>query len=270
MSTLSSPSLPPVPAPQRLRYLLSPGADVVARIGVLALPTDHTLEREWRSLLQVPGVDFYTARLPSAASGDAAGLASLRVHVGACAQRLSPDTPLDVLAFACTTATVAMGESAALATLREARPEAAPTTPLSAACAALRALAVRRVALITPYSDDFNARETQALTDAGFTVASLATFGEVSDAMAARIHPESLRDAARRAVRGGRVDAVFFSCTSLPVARLIPALEVELGVPVISSNQAMAWHALWLARAGRISSDQGKLWTSIPNAAICV
>ncbi|MFM7419033.1 MAG: Asp/Glu racemase, partial [Alphaproteobacteria bacterium] len=38
--------------------------------------------------------------------------------------------------------------------------------------------------------------------------------------------------------------ALFISCTAIRSAGLIASLEAELGLPVMTSNQVMAWHAL--------------------------
>jgi maleate isomerase len=48
---------------------------------------------------------------------------------------------------------------------------------------------------------------------------------------------------ARRAVRGA-ADALFISCTNLPTYDVIPQLEAELRIPVISANQVTMWAAL--------------------------
>jgi len=42
--------------------------------------------------------------------------------------------------------------------------------------------------------------------------------------------------------------------------QLIPALEAELGKPVISSNYAMAWHALRLAGVDEKQPELGRLF----------
>ena len=54
-------------------------------------------------------------------------------------------------------------------------------------------------------------------------------------------------DMARRAVRGrafGAADALFISCTNLPTYDVIPQLEAELRIPVLSANQVTMWAAL--------------------------
>ena len=52
---------------------------------------------------------------------------------------------------------------------------------------------------------------------------------------------------AREAGSAG-ADALFISCTNLPTYDVIPQLEAELRVPVISANQVTMWAAL--ARLG--------------------
>ena len=61
-----------------------------------------------------------------------------------------------------------------------------------------------------------------------------------------RVSPESIH-AAGLALGGADVDGLFISCTALRVSPIIDRLERDLGKPVVSSNQAMAWHAMRLA-----------------------
>ena len=63
----------------------------------------------------------------------------------------------------------------------------------------------------------------------------------------ARVSPASIAAGVRSIVGQGECDAVFVSCTSLRVLDIAPELEVELGVPVVSSNMALVWHLLRLA-----------------------
>ena len=49
---------------------------------------------------------------------------------------------------------------------------------------------------------------------------------------------------ARQAVRAATADALFISCTNLPTYDVIPQLEAELRMPVLSANQVTMWAAL--------------------------
>ena len=56
------------------------------------------------------------------------------------------------------------------------------------------------------------------------------------------------------------VDAIFVSCTSLRVAEAVAELERRAGVPVTSSNHAMAWHCLRLAGIEDEAPEAGRLF----------
>ena len=47
-----------------------------------------------------------------------------------------------------------------------------------------------------------------------------------------------------RAVPLDRAEALFLSCTNLPTYEVIPSLESELGIPVLSANLVTMWAAL--------------------------
>lgn len=76
---------------------------------------------------------------------------------------------------------------------------------------------------------------------------ALASFLEGRDSVVARIAPAWIAAAVRRVTSVHRPDAVFVSCTSLRVLDVIPDLEAELDLPVVSSNTALLWHGLRLA-----------------------
>ena len=87
------------------------------------------------------------------------------------------------------------------------------------------------------------------------------SFNEPHDPTVAAIDSQSLKTGIARITEGQDVDAVFISCTSVRIAADVAAIESELGIPVTSSNHALAWHCLRLAgiddqkpKLGRLSS----------------
>ncbi len=155
--------------------------------------------------------------------------------------------PLDVVAFGCTSATMTLGEDEVFAQIRKARPNAACTTPVTAALAAFRALDVRSIGLLTPYAPAINENLVAYFRGRGVNIAAVATFDRRDDREAARISSSSIETAIARVAAAPGVDAVFVSCTSLRVAEAVADLERGAGVPITSSNHAMAWHCLRLA-----------------------
>lgn len=132
------------------------------------------------------------------------------------------------------------------------------TDPLTAALAALRTLGVQWLGLVTPYVENIAAPVRDAFVNAGFAVGEVLTFGEEVEARVARIDPESIKAAARAAAKGA--DAVFLSCTNLRTLDSINALEAELGVPVLSSNQVLAWHMAHATAAPLARDAPGRLF----------
>lgn len=101
-------------------------------------------------------------------------------------------------------------------------------------------LGARRVALVTPYPPAITDLEAEAFAGRGITVTARAslgrddayarvTIGEITS-LVAGTDPRALADA----------EALVLSCTGWPTLDVIPRLEQGLGMPVISSNLAMA------------------------------
>jgi len=241
-------------------YQMQPRLAERAAIGLLALATDATVEAEWRQLLELDGVEFYTGRVPCDTTVNPQTLAAMGGRLAHCAHDLLPGSHLDVLAYACTSASMVIGEDAVAEALHSVRPDIAVTTPLTAAKAALRALGARRIALLTPYIDEVNQRMRSHFEGHGIRVATMGSFLNGSDPEVVRIAPDSIAAAARALVHKADVDAVFIACTALRGAALVPLLESELGLPVTTSNHAMAWHALRLSGVAEPLADRGLLF----------
>jgi maleate isomerase len=112
---------------------------------------------------------------------------------------------------------------------------------------ALRALGVRRAALLTPYMQAINDRMRAHVEAHGIAVPAMGSFNEPDDLVAASITPDTLLEAAIELGRSPAVDGVFISCSSFRAAGIVAPLEQAIGKPATASNHAMAWHALRLA-----------------------
>ena len=246
----------------KLDFALDAGIAQRAAIGLVVLATDHTIEHEWRQLLRQPGVAFYESRLANSPDITPARLAEIESRIAPAAALLLPGEPLDVVAFGCTSASMVIGEERVFERIREARPGIACTTPITAAVAALKALQASRIALLTPYIRSINDFMRDYIEARGIAVTRMASFELADDNEVARIDAPSLCAAIEPLAREADVDAVFVSCTSLRVASLVPQLEAASGKPVLSSNYAMAWHALRLAGVGDSEPQLGRLFAT--------
>jgi maleate isomerase len=218
-----------------------------AAIGLIVLATDHTIEHEFRRILTMDGVAFYETRIRNAAEINPTTLAEMEKGMAAAAGMILPGSKLDVVAYGCTSGTVVIGEDKVFARIREARPDVACTTPITGAIAGFKALGARRIALLTPYIEDVNQMLRRFIEARDIAVPVMGSFNHENDNEVARISQDSIKQAVRKLVSVDKIDAVFVSCTSMRVATIAEELEREVGMPVTSSNHAMAWHCLRLA-----------------------
>ena len=81
-----------------------------ARIGLVVLATDYTIEHEFRRIINVPGVDIYQARIRNEPTITPETLAAMGPLLTDTAALILPGAELDVVAFGCTSASMVMGE----------------------------------------------------------------------------------------------------------------------------------------------------------------
>ena len=231
-----------------LPFTLDRGIAHRAALGLIVLATDHTLEHEWRAMLGgLEGVAYYESRLMNSPAITPETLREMEKDIAQASRLILPGERIDVIAFACTSGAMVIGDEAVAARIREARPGVACTTPLAAAVAGLKALGARRIALLTPYVDRLNRMMRDDIEVRGLQVSVMGSFNHENDNEVARIDAGSVERAVLELGAHESVDAVFVSCTSLRVATRVEALERQLGKPVTSSNHALAWHSLRLA-----------------------
>ena len=233
---------------EHLPFATDNGIAARARIGLMVLATDYTIEHEWRRIFTpLAGVALYQSRILNDNRITPETLRAMEPRIAAATDVILPGDRLDVVAYGCTSASMAIGEEKVFEKIRTVRPEAKCTTPITAAFAAFRALGARRIGVLTPYRADVNRIVADYIRARGFEVPVFGSFNEENDAVVARIAPQSVKDGVLAIKDKAKIDAVFVSCTSVRLAEAACAIEAEIGLPITSSNHAMAWHALRLA-----------------------
>ena len=244
----------------RLGFETDEGAGARARIGLLVLESDQTMEWEMRLLTHLPGVAVYHARLANDAVVTPDTLAKMEAELPVAAGLLPPYLGLSALGYGCTSGSTIIGEERVTEILQNQHPGVPASNPLSAAKAALHQLGVRRLGLVTPYTPDVTAAMQQQFELAGLPITKVGSFYEDSDEVVGRIDPQSILNAAIAVGQSAEVDGVFISCTSLRTAGIIEQAEAALGKPVTASNHAMAWHLLRLAGIEDTQKGLGRLF----------
>jgi maleate isomerase len=231
----------------RFAFTTDPGIGARAAIGLIVLASDQTIEHEFRLMTALPGVALYECRLYNSSDITPATLRAMEGEIAPATRLILPGVSLDVIGFGCTSAAMLLGDDVVGARIHEARPGIAFTTPVTGALAGLRALGARRIAVLTPYSEQVNEAIRDYIERRGFVVVAMGSFKEQDDRRVARISPNSILAAAEALVCGSGAEALFVSCTSLRLVEHVTTLEERIGIPATSSNHALGWHCLRLA-----------------------
>ncbi|GGQ65585.1 maleate cis-trans isomerase family protein [Streptomyces pilosus] len=128
---------------------------------------------------------------------------------------------------------------------------------------ALREIEARRVAVGATYPDDVAALFAEFLRAGGAEVTGVRGSGAVTDAEVGAWGEEELF-ALARAADTPDADAVLLPDTALHTVAHIPALEKELGKPVLTANQVTVWECLRLADRRVNAPELGALFTREP------
>jgi len=221
------------------------GRNPRAKLGFVLIPNEQTIEEDMIRWLPT-GVGAYFCRASMPREITTESLAQLRSTIAATAARILPDDGLDVVSFACTSGTVAVGEAAAIAELERGAPGAKATTLAGAVRKGLVSLNARKVVIGTPYVDELNANMARYFESAGIRVLDIHGLGLDTDTDMVRVAPDFLIEFAE-AIDRPDAQAVVISCGALRTIEVVDEIERRIGKPVICSNQAMLWDCLRLA-----------------------
>ena len=210
------------------------------RLGLIALATDLTSERDFARLMPHDQMGLYTARIEYENPTTLENLRHMGPRLTAAAQLILPGEPLDVICYSCTAASVVIGDEAVTQAIQAARPGVPVVTPSGAALMAFKALGVSKISVLTPYLVATSQPMADYFTKHGLAIQSFDCFGLEDDRIMARVTRNAIIEAACR-VDVPEAEALFISCTGLPAVAAIAEIEARLGKPVVTSNQASAW-----------------------------
>jgi maleate isomerase len=213
-----------------------------ARIGMLLPSVNRAAEPQITEMLP-RGVSLHTTRLRLRASDEAA-INEMVSDVERGAAMLA-DANVDLIVFHCTAASMfAPGfDDGIIERIENATGKNATST--SKGCLeAFELFGAKNITLTTPYIQETNDREVAYLASHNVKVLSETGAGIGGDGAAMlAIEPEEWR---RRVNAQDEPDsqAAFISCTAIRAVEAIEPIEADIDKPVITSNQAMLWHAL--------------------------
>jgi maleate isomerase len=212
------------------------------RIGLIILASDPTIEREWRAMVPAD-VDFLVSRVPYANACTTENLQAMAGGIEQSASLILPGISLDAIAYACTSASVAIGQEGLSRLLGNVHPGIGVATPITGAIQAIRHLNVSNIAILAPYLQDTSENVFQYFRNEGLNVISSKALNIASDYDIADVDEQTIIDACEE-LDGSEAEAIFLSCTGLTASHLIDELENRHAKPVLTSNQCLLWQCL--------------------------
>ena len=228
------------------------------RIGVIALATDHTTERDFYAICPADEVGVYVSRVVNENPISAENLRAMQPRLQEAAALILPDETVDAIAYSCTSASAMIGDDTVRNSIQAAKPGVPCVTPTSGAIAAFKTLGVNKVSVLTPYPRDVSAYLADYFESLGLEVQSVDYMNVTDDRDMARVTPATIVEAAEAAMVP-EAEALFISCTALRGVSAVQTLEERLGKPVVSSNQAMIWQTLRAAGCETRRQGYGRL-----------
>jgi maleate isomerase len=133
------------------------------------------------------------------------------------------------------------------------------TTSILALDRVLRGHGARNIALVSPHTDDYQAKVTAKFAKRGFPCVAEAHAG-FSDNFSYCTVPDADIVGMIRTVAAAKPDAIVTFCTNFPAAHLVAPMEQELGLPIYDTVSIGVWDAL--RRAG-VATARGARWGNL-------
>ena len=213
----------------------------VPAMGLIVLQSDETIEQDFRRIFGA-GPLIYVTRVPTATQVTRDTLQQMAETLPAAASLFAEPTQFSVVGYGCTSGTAQISADNIARLVREGCTTPEVTQPVSGLLAACAALNIKRLGFLSPYVEDVSAHLVNVLEANGVACPVFGSFDEACETVVAHISLQSTYDAAVTLAAKGGIDALFLSCTNLRTLDIIEKLEAETGLPVLSSNQVLAWH----------------------------
>ncbi|MCU1545300.1 MAG: Arylmalonate decarboxylase [Homoserinimonas sp.] len=214
------------------------------RIGLI-LPADNVLIEPELYAVDLPGVSFHTLRLTTT---DHVAMRRQGVELAKSIRELG----LDVVVYACaeTSFNGGSGVRETLSELIAAECGLPVVTATNAMLTALKAMAVQRIAVVTPYKDESGRAFERTMREAGLTVVAAVHRDFSRESTDAREwfmtnrQPASTAYSMARALDAQDAEAIVIASTNFATLAMIGQLERDAKKPVVSSNQSILWWCL--------------------------
>ena len=231
------------------------------RIGLITLGSDFRIEKDFNNIIYGRDIDLYVNRIHCYNPLTNETLAKMAEDITEVTKDILPDQKIDCIAYGCTSGTVAAGYDVIKEKINLAKPEAKVTTPITSAIKALKVLGINKISIFTPYTKTINDSVASYFKKENITINSLTYFDIDSDLDIGKVDEDYLFEVLSK-IDLEDSDALFVSCTALPVLSIIDKLEKKIKKVVLSSNQTLIWDSLIEIKYKEKIEGFGKLFNS--------
>ena len=215
------------------------------RIGLITLGSDFRIEKDFNNVIYGREIDLYVNRIHCYNPLTNETLVKMANDITDVTKDILPDQKIDCVAYGCTSGTIAAGYETIKSKINLAEPDAKVTTPITSTIKALKKLNIKKISIFTPYTKKINDSVINYFKKENISVNSLTYFDIASDLDIGKVDEDHLFEVLSK-IDLKDSDALFVSCTALPVLSIIDEIEKKLNKIVLSSNQTLIWDALRL------------------------
>ena len=213
------------------------------RIGLITLASDFRIEKDFNDVIYGKEIDLYCNRIKSYNPLTNETLKKMADDIPEVTENILPDEKLDCVAYGCTSGTIAAGYSSIFEKVNSVKPNTKVTTPITSAINAIKTLGIKKLSVFTPYTNEINQSVLNYFKKEVIDISELSYFDIASDIDIGKVDPDYLFDALAK-IDLSNSDALFVSCTALPILSIIKDLENKVGKIILSSNQTLIWDTL--------------------------
>jgi maleate isomerase len=213
------------------------------RIGLITLASDFRIEKDFNNVIHGKDIDLFCNRIHCYNPLTNLTLKKMADDIPKVTKDILPHQKLDCVAYGCTSGTIAAGYSSIVEKVNLAKPNTKVTTPITSAINALKTLKINKLSIFTPYTDEINQSVINYFKKENVDITELSYLDIASDLDIGKVDPDYLLDVLTKKDLSNS-DALFVSCTALPVLSIIKDLEKKTGKVVLSSNQTLIWDTL--------------------------
>jgi maleate isomerase len=230
----------------------------VPRIGLIALSCDYIIEKDFLRICHDQKVNIYVNRIPYKNPLTGENLFNMKKHLHSIAEDILPGEKIDIIVYGCTSGSIVIGEDTIIKEIQKSKPDSYVTTPTISAIKAFKKFSIKKISVLTPYTNEVNKKIFDYLISHDFEIISFNSYNLELANETASVDPQSIFETIKK-IDYEAADCIFICCTNLPALEVLDQMEKEIKKTIISSNQALIWECLRAINIENAIRGYGKL-----------